>query len=80
MIEDLKTKDTLTLAEIQQITGYSNTVTAYQILRNRHVKPVGKRKNPLGGGDINEYDTATVLTVLGQRIEAHRLKSLAPQK
>jgi hypothetical protein len=74
MIEELLQKDRLTLAEIHQLTGYSTTVTTYQMLRLRGIHPVAKKKNPSGGGDIGEYATADVLGTFGERIEIHQFK------
>lgn len=70
-------KKKLTLAEIQELTGYSTTITTYQTLRKKGVHPVSFRKNPIQGGDLGEYDTAQVLACFRHRIQMHQLKSKA---
>lgn len=64
--------DLITLTEINQLTGYSNPIVDYQMLRKKGVNPVSYRKNPSGGGGIGEYLKDDVLTALANRLSKRR--------
>jgi hypothetical protein len=76
-IEEIMQKPKWTLVDIRELTGYGTTGTTYMTLRKKDVHPVSKKKNPVKGGDIGEYDPQQVMTALAVRIENNLLKRKA---
>lgn len=72
MAENTTETKLVTLAEINELTRYGTTMTAYQMLRSKGVHPVSFRKNPIQGGDIGEYDLAEVKEKMRSRISKIR--------
>lgn len=58
----------MSLKDIQNLTGYSHTVTGYQMLRQAGIEAADYRKQVGKGAPVNLYRSEDVVQVFEQRL------------